>query len=760
MLSFFLFFATITPSFTANQAPHQQQEAQHMNAQSQSKKISRQQILSVLKNREETNDFTFATMESPIGVLEQFYSDMNDGQSIDLLSQDTSTGKELTEAQKKKIRFIHEHYKVFLYLDSGDSMDMSMFNEHDEVITLESMTHEDTYYLTDVLLALDANFKLTFEDIDDLANKVLLCPELSHAKKPLLKAYVSEEQLKFSAVSGANVSQAMQKVIKHASERTKEKSESLEQLSEINAVLELAKKEPISITDYIWTQHASLLATILQPDAYQDGDAENIMHLASSLMTYIEKNGLGDNPLTDEGQLKIHAYRFAANHAAWLNRKTNTAAAIDMMEKTLPYITDKQRYMIDTYVRALLIKGDKERAYPIVRQQLAEHPWFDDFEDFYDNNDYLSWSKRQKALNPLANTDDYVSGKTVLEEQKIAVHAASQKIAVYWHNTLQMFDLQSGKRLWQVDTGTSSPFAFRFSLDGEQLVSSGWNTVSVWHTPSGKQITRLQHEEGNAKCAAFSADGNTLAHQKEEDLNISMVFYAIDQQTILATMPSDGDGCNVSADGQFISTGYRVNHDNQIDIAHVKSAQKVATLTGDAANAYDDDVFFVENNQSFLVRDYSDFHLWSIDKQKVKTTWETDGMDVDHVAVGHRFMLALDGDEKTIASWHFDQPPQKPQSLALPNVALSKIHHIFDIQLSANEKQYAIVAQNRTNTLSSVYVFDTKTHQLIHDFVTDKPATSAHFFDDGAKLVLNGYPIQIVDLAKKKVLIELDNRQH
>lgn len=587
---------------------------------------------------------------------------------------------------------------------------------------------------------------------------LLLLPggDAKQADNPL--SVVGPDQLKLAEVSSSAVTKAIAQLTENIGEGDREESLSL--LNKANSVLDLAQKEPISAVDYIWTQYALLQATYGDQDELQLGDAATILELADTLMTFIEANGLGEDPLSDEGQFKVHAYRYAANVAAWVNREENSEQALKLIEKALPYINDQQRYMFDTYIRVLLALGDKERAYSVIRQQLAEHPWFEYLEEFYDDKTYRRWLRRQENLNPLADTRDFIGGKTVFDEQRITVHSASKRLAVYWHNTLQMFDLDTGERLWQVDAGTASPFELRFSVDGKRLVSSGWDRVSVWNVADGDRIAKIKNREGNSECAAFSPDGNVLAYHAG-DMIQTLQFYSLKDKDSIGFVAGGGSGCNVSADGKLISVSQRTDEGNQIALAEIGSGRSKAVLSGDAADAYDDDVFFVEGNQSFLVRDSSRFHLWDIDKQEVKTSWDTD-MDVDNVAVSDRFMLALDGDAKTIAVWQFDQQPGEPRSLALSEAALQRSDGvsggIVDFRLSEDQKNYVVVAYNRMQTLSLIYVFDTKTHQLIHEFATPYNVWQAYFVGNNQKLVLNSYPVQVVDLAEQKVLIEVDNR--
>jgi Leucine-rich repeat (LRR) protein/predicted DNA-binding WGR domain protein len=105
---------------------------------------------------------------------------------------------------------------------------------------------------------------------------------------------------------------------------------------------------------------------------------------------------------TDLGKFHEEVVRIASNSVAWNMMVVATAEkntemlqeALTIVEKGCQYVEQESQYFIlDTKVRILLLLGQKEEAYAIVKRILSQVPSFGDFQDFKKNKDYLAWAK-------------------------------------------------------------------------------------------------------------------------------------------------------------------------------------------------------------------------------------------------------------------------------------------------------------------------------------------------------------------------------
>ena len=76
--------------------------------------------------------------------------------------------------------------------------------------------------------------------------------------------------------------------------------------------------------------------------------------------------------------------------------------------------------------------------------------------------------------------------------------------------TLDVWDLATGRALFQRQASTGQARSIAFSPDGSRLVTSGADGASVWAMPSGRLVARLSGA-GAIGAVAFSPDGKQVA---------------------------------------------------------------------------------------------------------------------------------------------------------------------------------------------------------------------------------------------------------
>ncbi len=343
----------------------------------------------------------------------------------------------------------------------------------------------------------------------------------------------------------------------------------------------------------------------------------------------------------------------------------------------------------------------------------------------------------------------------VFENQTIAVSPSSELLAINWLDSIAIFNLEDGRRLHQFDAGTEDPFAFKFSFDGSKLLSSGWEKVSIWDTETGKLLAQKDVND-NAKCAGFSSDAQISYFDDEynqfghKQLVVTGNNFA-DEKLLV----KDTGNCHESADNSLLAIesytmaadGFSLD-DTAILIVDLEKAQKKMLLRTEKAKPYDEDMFFFDENRKLLVRDFSTFHIWDLEKNIVIRSWDSE-MDVEEIAVsGNQLLITADKQKR---SWNLLAEPGPIQNIALPD----NQHSVLSVSLSNNGKWYAVTSYDDSEQNAWVSLFDSDTNELLRQIATEPLIYGAQFTGDDTLLVFESYPVKVVDVATGKVVFEI-----
>lgn len=198
----------------------------------------------------------------------------------------------------------------------------------------------------------------------------------------------------------------------------------------VMAVLtQLQSGKSISADDYIRTQYALLKIAYFEDDEPQIGTEIEYIALLKHLMRVIEDHGLGKDLLTAVGQFRIDTYIYAANDAAWMLRDADPSAALSIIERAVPFLTERNSDEWDTYIRVLVSAGQQPKAFEVLKRILDENPWHTELADFYDDKAYRQWLKKNGGQ--VINSESLpTSADTVRNKQDIAVHNESGRLAI------------------------------------------------------------------------------------------------------------------------------------------------------------------------------------------------------------------------------------------------------------------------------------------------------------------------------------------
>ena len=520
-------------------------------------------------------------------------------------------------------------------------------------------------------------------------------------------------------------------------------------------VLDIAKTgEEINKDDYLWAQYGQLLATFYEgADELQVGTPEEFTALAINTLDFLDEHGIGEDLLTAEGQTRLEVYRYTTNLAAWELRESDPELALEIIERVLPYIGSEDTYIYDTQVRILINLGRDKEAYKVIKNVLDENPWFDDFNEFTYDVYYEDWLKEQDGK--LLEYDDIITTTSSLrEKQDITVHSASNQLAVYWVDELRVFDLISGEQNFVANTGTYDPFSVNFNIDGSQLITSGWDKIAVWNTANGETILKQENEDSNSECAGLSAKEGVYYYDSETyNGNILNVSKKSGRSLLRVGF---GYNCNTSSDNHFIAVkGDTENGRDQIQVIDLVEHKVVAKLIGNEADSYDDYMFFVQNNKKLLVRASWNFYLWDIASGKVETSWSTGELDVDEVVSDSDYIFVLDGDAWVARLWHFDEEPSGDIALPIPDYANGGASY-RGFKVNESQTEYVVSAINEQKNLHYVFLFDFVSHKLIKEFVFTEDFGEVFFANNDQYLVLDGYPITVLDLKTGEIVNKIN----
>ncbi|WP_233258642.1 WD40 repeat domain-containing protein [[Phormidium] sp. ETS-05] len=93
-----------------------------------------------------------------------------------------------------------------------------------------------------------------------------------------------------------------------------------------------------------------------------------------------------------------------------------------------------------------------------------------------------------------------------------AVSANGRLLALYKNKDIYLWDLTTGRFLYQITGPANSVHSISFSPDGKTLASGSSDyTVRLWDVATGRELRQLTGHTGYVYSVSFSPDGQTLA---------------------------------------------------------------------------------------------------------------------------------------------------------------------------------------------------------------------------------------------------------
>lgn len=162
--------------------------------------------------------------------------------------------------------------------------------------------------------------------------------------------------------------------------------------------------------------------------------------------------------------------------------------------------------------------------------------------------------------------------------------------------TLVLFDIKSGKRLWEATAHTSNIRSLAFTPDGASLVSGGFDGDAIlWDATTGKELRRFSGHVAGITNVAISPDGKQLATSSSDstakvwDLGGGSLLYTLSANKFYEYFWVNNVA--FSPDGKLLATGsedgvMRLYFTRMEDVLALAGSRITRSMTGEECKTY------------------------------------------------------------------------------------------------------------------------------------------------------------------------------
>jgi WD40 repeat protein len=180
-----------------------------------------------------------------------------------------------------------------------------------------------------------------------------------------------------------------------------------------------------------------------------------------------------------------------------------------------------------------------------------------------------------------------------------------------WFPTLCVWDAATGKPVSRLrhDPGIIKHAAF--SPDGRRIVTAHVNEGLIWEAETGKKLLSLKGHTGQATWAAFSPDGRRVVTASED--RTARLWDAVTSKELFVLKGHDGGiGCVAfHPDGKLVATACVA--DKTVRLWDAVTGKEVATLKGSPYAKYDSAMGISSDGKWVFASSASSARLWPID---------------------------------------------------------------------------------------------------------------------------------------------------
>ncbi len=331
-----------------------------------------------------------------------------------------------------------------------------------------------------------------------------------------------------------------------------------------------------------------------------------------------------------------------------------------------------------------------------------------------------------------------LSNAYALEAEIQVISTDKTKLALaYDDNVIRLYSIESGKLLQEFESHKDGIQTLNFNTDGTKLISGDWgNYAIIWDVKTGKVLNKKNMGE-TVMHANFSADNKSIILGVDEK---KLAVYDTDIKNRLNTFEM-GNSLQFSENKQFIAGTGR---GDTVVVVDSTSQKHIVTIPADA---YDDSIYFSDDNQTLVIRDWSDFHVWDIKNNKKIDTINS-SIGADSATLNSSANELWIASNNSLEVWNYKTKKQKA-IIRLQELDIDKIQHL---DFSKDGKTLAITVTTESNG-NKVILLDSKSYTiktLLNPL--SKTVYSTQFIDNNRLLLESRYPIEVWDIESKKKL--------
>ncbi len=180
-------------------------------------------------------------------------------------------------------------------------------------------------------------------------------------------------------------------------------------------------------------------------------------------------------------------------------------------------------------------------------------------------------------LRSLTGHSESVNGVAITPDSKQAVFASSDE-------TLQLWDLETGKKVSTLIGHRNSVYAVAITPDGKQAVSASWdNTLKLWDLATGSGLATLTGHRDWVRAVAITPDGKQAVSASDDH---TLKLWDLATGSELATLTGHRNlvyAVAITPDGKQAVSASR---DNTLKLWDLAMGSELATLIGHSESVY------------------------------------------------------------------------------------------------------------------------------------------------------------------------------